>query len=76
MELSLFGRSIMPSSLDSMNCSPSGSSVHRISQARTLEWVAIFFSGELLDPGMEPVSAAWQADSLPLSHLGSPSREH
>ena len=29
---------------DPMNCSPSGSSVHGISQARTLEWVAIFFS--------------------------------
>ena len=26
-----------------MNCSPPGSSVHRISQARTLEWVAISF---------------------------------
>ena len=23
-------------------------------------------------PGIEPVSSAWQADSLPLSHLGSP----
>jgi len=27
-----------------MDCSPPGSSVHRISQARILEWVAISFS--------------------------------
>ena len=31
---------------DSMDCSPTGSSVHGISQARTLEWVAIsYFRG-------------------------------
>jgi len=29
---------------DSMDCSPPGSSVHDIIQARTLEWVAIPFS--------------------------------
>ena len=29
---------------DSMNCSPSGSSVHAVFQAEILEWVAIFFS--------------------------------
>ena len=29
---------------DSMDCSPSGSSVHGISQARILEWVAVSFS--------------------------------
>ena len=28
-----------------MDCSPPGSSVHGISQARILEWIAIFFSG-------------------------------
>ena len=27
--------------------------------------------GDLPDPGMKPTSPAWQADSLPLSHLGS-----
>ena len=27
--------------------------------------------GDLPDPGTEPLSPAWQADSLPLSHLGS-----
>ena len=29
---------------DPMDCSPPGSSVHGISQARTLQWVAIPFS--------------------------------
>ena len=29
---------------DSVDCSPQGFSVHGISQARILEWVAIFFS--------------------------------
>ena len=29
------------------------------------------FPGDLSNPGLEPVSPAWQADSLLLSHLGS-----
>ena len=28
--------------------------------------------GDLPNPGIKPVSPAWQADSLPLSHLGHP----
>ena len=28
--------------------------------------------GDLPHPGIETVSPAWQVDSLPLSHLGSP----
>ena len=28
--------------------------------------------GALPDPGTEPVSPAWQVDSIPLSHLGHP----
>ena len=31
---------------DPMNCSPPGSSVHEILQARLLDWVAISFSRE------------------------------
>ena len=42
-----------------------GSSVHGILQARILEWVAISFSRDLPDPGIEPWSPALQADSLP-----------
>ena len=33
-----------PTPCDSMDCSPPGSSVHEIFQARILEWVAIYFS--------------------------------
>ena len=35
-----------------------GSSVHGILQTRILEWVAISFSGESSDPGIEPRSPA------------------
>ena len=41
---------------DPMNCSPSGSSVHVILQARMLEWVAMPSSRDLPDPGIEPAS--------------------
>ena len=47
-----------------MDCSPPGSSLHGILQARILEWVAIPFSRESSRPGMEPGSPASQADSL------------
>ena len=36
-----------------MDCSPPDSSVHGISQARILEWVAISFSRDLPSPGTE-----------------------
>ena len=49
---------------DPMDCSPPGSSVHGILQARILKWVAIFFSRDLPDPGIKPRSPALQADSL------------
>ena len=49
---------------DLMDCSPPGFSVHGISQARILEWVAISFSRGSLNPCL----LHWQADSLPLSH--------
>ena len=38
-----------PTLCDPMDSSPPGSSVHRILQARTLEWVAISFSKVLHD---------------------------
>ena len=55
-----------------MDCSPPGSSVHGISQARILKMIAISFSRGSSPSVIEPMSPAWQADSLPLSHLGSP----
>ena len=39
-----------PTLRDPMDCSPPGSSVHGISQARVLEWVAIAFSVLRIDP--------------------------
>ena len=47
---------------DPMVCSPPGSSVHGILQARMLEWVAISSSRDLPNPGIEPRSPALQAD--------------
>ena len=48
-----------------MDCSPPGSSVHRVFQARILEWVAMSSSRESSNPGIKPGSPALQADSLP-----------
>ena len=45
-----------PTLFDPMDCSPPGSCVHRISQARILEQVAISFSRDFPNPGIEPAS--------------------
>ena len=58
-----------------MDCSPPGSSVHGLLQARTLEWVAMPSSRGLPDPGIKPTtlaSPALQASSLPLVPPGKP----
>ena len=66
-----------------MDCSPPGSSVHGILQARILEGVPSREPfpppGALPNPGTEPTSLsspALQADSSPMSHLGSPNSRH
>ena len=44
---------------------------------KNTEWIAISNSRDLSDPGIELASLCplhWQADSLPLHHLGSPFR--
>ena len=41
-----------------MDCSPQGSSLHGISQARIQEWVAISFSRGFPDPGIQHASLA------------------
>ena len=57
---------------DPMDCGPPGSCVHGISQARTLEWLAICFSrGIFPTQGSNPHLLHWQVDSLPLNHQGS-----
>ena len=54
-----------------MDCSPPGSSVHGILQARALEWAAIS-PGDPPDPGIEPRSPALQADTLTSEPPGKP----
>ena len=57
-----------PTLCDPMDCSPPGSSVHRILQARILEWLPCPPPGDLPDSGIEhasPMSPALQAVSLP-----------
>ena len=56
-----------------MDCSSPGSFIHRILQARILEWVAISYQ-DLPNQELNPCRLCLlnrQVDSLPLSHLGS-----
>ena len=58
---------------DSADCSPPGSSVHGIFQARVLEWVAISFSrGIFPTQGSNPGLTHCRQTLYPLSHQGSP----
>ena len=47
-----------------MDCSPPGSSIHGIFQARMLKWVAISFSGGSSQPRERTWASRLQADSL------------
>ena len=55
-----------------MDCSPPGSFVHGILQARIMEWVAIPFSRGTSRPRIKPRSPAMQADFLPSEPPGKP----
>ena len=57
---------------DPMDCSPSGSSVHGILQARCRSEFSFPPLGDLLDWGIEPGSPALQADCLPSEPSGKP----
>ena len=59
---------------DPMDYSLQGSCDHEIFQARYWSGLPFTFPGELPDPGIEPMSAALQAYSLPLS-LGETDKE-
>ena len=50
--------SFVSDSLHPMDCSPPGSSVNGIFQARILEWVLFPTSGDLPNPGIELMSPA------------------
>ena len=70
-EVKVLVTQLCPILCDPLDCSSSGSSVHRVLQARTLEWIAIPL--DLPDPGIEPWCPALQADSLPSEPPGMPS---
>ena len=57
---------------DPMDCSPPGSSVHGISQARTLEWFAISFSRIFPNQGWNLALPHCREDSLPSEPPGKP----
>ena len=59
-----------------MNCSPPGSSVHDILQARKLEGEPFPYPGDLLDPGIKPGSPASRQMLYHLSHQGNPDSTH
>ena len=52
---------LCPTLYDLMDCSLSASSVHGISQARILEWVAFPSIGDLPNTGIQPVSLGFPA---------------
>ena len=54
-----------------VDCSPPGSSVHAILQAKILEWVTPS-PGDLPDPGIEPGSPALEAGALISEPPGKP----
>ena len=53
-------------------CDPMDYTVHRILQARILEWVSFPSPGNLPNPGINPRSPALQADYLPVEPQGKP----
>ena len=64
-----------PTLCDPMDCSPPGSSVHWILQAKILGWVAFPSPGDLPNPEIKPASPvppALQVDSLPTEPSGKP----
>jgi len=60
-----------PTLRDPVDCSPSGSSVHGILQARVLEWVAISSPRDLPDSGFEAESSASPACKWILYHCAT-----
>ena len=70
---------LCPTLCDPMGCSSLVSSLHRISQARILEWVAIPTPGDLPNPEIEPKapgSPALQVEFVLLSHWEVPSYQY
>ena len=64
--------SVMSDSLWFHGLSPPGFSFHGILQTKILEWVAVPFFRDLLDPGIKTRSSVLLADSLPSEPPGKP----
>ena len=65
---------LYPTLCDTLDCSPPGSSVYGILQARILDWVAISPPGVFLTQGSNLSLLCllyWQADSLPSELSGN-----
>ena len=65
---------LCPTLYDPIDCSPSGSSVHGILQARILAWIVMPSSKGSSTQGWNPHLLHWQVDSLPLVPPGKPRR--
>ena len=63
---------LCPTLCDLLDCSPPGFSVHGILQVRTGVGCHSLLQGIFLIQGSNLHLLHWQADCLPLSHLGSP----
>ena len=64
-----------PTLCDPVDCSPPGSSIHGILQARILQWVAILPPRDLPDPGVKPaplVSPAQAGRFFTTAQAGKP----
>ena len=61
---------------DPVDCSLPGSSTHGILEARILEWVAISFSRDLADPGIEHASPALAGGFFTTEPPGKPNKPH
>ena len=62
----------MPDSCNPMDSSPPDFSLHEISKARIIEWVAIYFSRRTCWPRVTHRSPALQAESLLSEPTGKP----
>ena len=76
LQIQLCGRGgvvskLCPTLCNPVNCSPPGSSVHQIFQARILDWFLFLLPRDLPNPGIESTSPALQVVSLLLNHQES-----
>ena len=68
--------SVMSSICDPVDCSPPGSSIHRILQARILEWVVLGKEMDLPNPGNELSSPALAGRLFATEPPGMPPWDH